>query len=264
MPENIKETFEIHFSRDEIPVSESSSRFESIVSQRVEEMLVSKGGDPSWYRLADIGVDDDGYTVIMKRIDAALKEDVEEAMTLDDILREDVGGGVEFDIDGEEVSPEVGGDEESEVKPSAAYEGPWEERKFEMDIVQLCALMDMVNFCMTMAKPPPEGPGMITETLPRSLSVMNSFCIRNACVIDEEKVREAVERGKQLVISPDPDFDQHFQNWMRESVELFEKQYGAARKKVVQARMMPGAGFDPKGGPSGPNLKGLGLGGMMP
>jgi hypothetical protein len=256
MTESMKDTVEISFLRDDIPVSETNSKFESIISLRAEEALVSMGGDPSWYRLSDIGIDDVGYTVIMKKIDGALREEVQGASYFDEAFDEGASNDVEFSLD--EESPEVGGDEESEVKPSAAYDGPWEERKFEMDIVQICALMDIVNFCMSMAKPPPEGPGMITETLPRSLSVMNNFCIRNACVIDEEKVMEAVRQGKQLAISPDPDFDHHFQNWMKESIDLFEERHGAARKKVVQARMMPGAGFDPRGGQHGPNHRGIG------
>ena len=222
-------------------VTETSPKFESTLLTMANQILEDEGIDPSSYRLADIDIDEDSYIVRMAA--SVVSEE-----TLDGSCHcENHDDRVEdhrYESSNEDLSSI---EDPSQVKPSAAYDGPWEEKKFEMDIVQLCALMDIINFTMVVAKPPPEGPGMITETLPRSLAVLNNFCIKNVCIVDEDEIRKAVESGKQIQISPDPSFDDHFTKWMKESTDLFEKQ--RVSKKIVQAKMMPGAGFDPKGGP---------------
>ena len=234
MSDSVRDRVVFMFDRSSFKVSESNPGFEQAIIDAANEKLVKDGCDPSEYRLGDIGVDGDKFVALMIRKDQGADE-------------------VEFAL-GEEVpveeSPRADAEQEpDQARPSAAYEGPWADRKFEIDVVQMCAILDLVNYAMMISRPTDQGGmGAITETLPRSLGVVNNLCIRNTCVIDQDEIREAVESGRRVEIGLDDDFKQHFDSWMTESLALFEKQFGSARKKVVQAKMMPGPGFDPRGG----------------
>jgi len=244
-----KDVIEVFIGSNEIRSSEDSSKFEDEIKAKVEEHLVADGIDPAFYRPADIVPHDGGYFIIMKfdrkKFDEVNKGDDE---------------GVEFyipeDQDGAELDLETSGEGDhplpernSNPRPSSAYDGAWSDRKFEIDVVQMCAILDVVNFAMEVSRPVEQGGmGAITETLPRSLGVVNNLCIKNTCLVDEEEVRRSVEAGRPVELQLDDGFKEHFKKWVDESVALFEEQYGShRRKKVVQARMMPGQGFDPRG-----------------
>lgn len=129
---------------------------------------------------------------------------------------------------------------------SVAYDGPWADKKFELDIAQAAAMFEVVQFCDYMIK----ISQMITPVAARSLQECQKYVLENFTDFDTEQMKDhQANPGKPLEIKINDDFAHHLKKWQEESVEIFEKIVKEAEKKpqIVTANMVPQAGFDPKG-----------------
>ena len=132
---------------------------------------------------------------------------------------------------------------------SIAYAGPWEDKKFEMDIAQVSAFFEVVQFCDYMVK----RTQMVTPVGARSLQECQRFILEHLTEFNVDEVQEKeADPQKPLEVKIKDEFAEHLKKWQEESVQIFEKLISEMQKKpqIVAATMMPKDGFDPKG-PSG-------------
>lgn len=130
---------------------------------------------------------------------------------------------------------------------SIAYNGPWQEKVFEMDIAQVAAFFEVVQFCDYMVK----KTQMITPVAARSLQECQKYILDNLTQFDAS-VYEKPTTGspdQPIEIKIKDEFAEHLKKWQEESVAFFEKLVADLEKKpqIVQATMLPKEGFDPRG-----------------
>lgn len=132
------------------------------------------------------------------------------------------------------------------IEKSNAYEGPWSDKIFELDIAQASALFEVVQFCDYMVK----VTQMITPVAARSLQECQKFILENFTEFNADDIKaHHASPEKPLEIKINDDFAAHLKKWQEESVEIFEKLVQEVEKKpkIVTANMVPQAGFDPRG-----------------
>ena len=130
---------------------------------------------------------------------------------------------------------------------SAAYEGPWSDKKFELDIAQALAFFETVQFCDYLIK----LTKAITPVAARSVQECQRFILENFTEFNVTQLdgKTPENANKPLEIKIKDEFADHLKVWQAESLEIFEKIIKEEKKKpqIVQATMMPQSGFDPKG-----------------
>lgn len=119
------------------------------------------------------------------------------------------------------------------IEDSAAWEGELQSVQFQVDVLDLCALLDLMGFAQQLS----QATGAISPTIRRSLMKLEAMLAAN--------IGEESENGGT---KPSDAFLQHMNAWMTESTELFNQAVTANKRRIVRAEMMPGAGFDPSGG----------------
>lgn len=223
----------LNIDRKTFGISESDSKFEKLITESANKLLEDRGMTPSNFHLSDVGVEGDDYIVVMafdgERTDPEVVEE-SPVETVEEVVAETPK------IDKHSIDPEAHSDS------SVAYSGPWADKKFELDVVEMSALFDLVQFAVMVMTPQNQGGlGFITETSLRSASVVNSFCIEN---VSGEVSTD--ERGNP-VFNMAPEFQEHYSAWVNESYSLFMAEKEKRQSRIVKGGMMPGANFNPKG-----------------
>jgi hypothetical protein len=133
------------------------------------------------------------------------------------------------------------GPEDIPIESSVAWQGPLSDAKFELDVIDLCAVLDAMGFIQQLS----QAAGAISPTIRRSMLKLELMLAAN--------VGEPLEGGGMKLTD---DFAAHMNAWMQESTELFMRLANAQKRKVVRAQVVPGQDFDPTGGmgqsPQGP------------
>ncbi len=135
---------------------------------------------------------------------------------------------------------------EQEFSKSIAYDGPWSEKTFKMDIAQVSAFFEVVQFMEYLVK----KTEMATPVSMRSAQECQRFILENLCDFDQEKImQEQGNSNEPIKIKLKDEFAEHLKKWQEESIKLFEERVSQMKKKpeIVKATMMPKEGFNPKG-----------------
>lgn len=229
------DTFQVELSISEIGVGPGDSSFEAKCLAKAREKASELKAEvlAEW---EDVGVRDidvrsnDSVYVILKRQAAPAPRSVE-----DPTPEEGVETPSEWPV-GEEIAE--GGEDEPDdgfvtIEDSAAYKGPLGESRFEFDVVDLCAMLDVMGFCQQIA----QVAGATSPTIARSMKKLE-LALAGHIAIDDPETKQK---------RPSDEFLGHMNAWMRESTEMFEKAVARGQKKVVRAQMVPGPDFDPTG-----------------
>jgi len=135
----------------------------------------------------------------------------------------------------------------AESTKSVSYEGPWENKKFELDVAQMAAIFEVIQFCDYMVK----RTQMVTPVAARSLQECQKIILENLTDFDVEKFSEQqIDPNKEAIeIKIKDEFAVHLKKYQEESVKIFEELVSEMEKKpqIVTANMIPQQGFDPKG-----------------
>lgn len=211
----------VSLTAEEIGVREANSEFEDKAAEAAFKKVVVVEGENT--RVKDIEPSDGGYLVHVVCYKPSAKPVIEE-----------------------KVEPTVEDDDKKGLLPtSKAKEGPLKENVWEIDVVELCAALDLIALAELFMQPPPNGKGLNPALL--SIYRLRSFLL--SCVGDvQEDTKRTTADGKQVVsVVLSKEFLEHYKKWAAESHEEFAKIVGEnAGKKIVQARMVPGSGFNPK------------------
>ncbi len=241
----MSEIIPVRIPKSDVKVAESDSSFESrVVALALEKMKADDIENAEAYHLADIEVEGDDYVALMRYHSRKTEDRQADRETIEATMAQmqtDDEFVPEFSVDQEQIDQEQQEFEQEAVKPSSAYSGPWETAQLTLDVVQACALMDVVNFTMNLV----QQTGLMSETIARSLGVLNNYCVKNLCALDEDAIKEAVAAGKPVQVDLKPEFKAHFEQWIKESTELYMKQRELMRKRIVAAKTMPQGGFGP-------------------
>ena len=234
----MSDTFQVELSISEIGVGPGDSSFEAKclakarekASELAAEMLAEWEG--VGLRDIDVRSDDSVYVILKREVPRAVEVEVAPTPPVED------GGwpvGEEIAPEGE-AEPQVEGPPEGfvTIEDSEAYKGPLGDQRYEMDIVDLCAMLDVMGFAQQIAA----AAGATSPTIARSMKKLEVTLAGHIAVDDPETQQRR----------PSDDFLQHMNSWMRESTEMFEKAVAQGQKKVVRAQMVPGPDFDPTGG----------------
>lgn len=229
----------VALTAEEIGVREASSEYEDKVESAAFKKVVIVDGEK--LRIKDVEPQDGGCIAYV----VAYRPEVKPVIETEDIQVD----GIEQEKSEEEISEE---DKENQLPESKAKEGPFGESTWEITVVEMCAILDMLALAEIYMQPPPNGKGL--SPLIHAVNRLRSFFY--ACV-GEFQIDEARKTadGKQIVQVDISNFlKTHYRAWSQEAQEVFaelaRKQTG---KTIVAARMVPGQGFNPKGG----NPKGM-------
>lgn len=132
------------------------------------------------------------------------------------------------------------------VDKSIAYDGPWKEKTFKMDIAQVSAFFEVVQFLEHLV----QKTEMATPVSMRSAQECQRFILENLCDFDQEKIMQEQANSKEPIkIKLKDEFAEHLKKWQEECIKLFEERVSQMKKKpeIVKATMIPKDGFNPKG-----------------
>ena len=230
----MSETIQVGLKISEVGASPGDSSFEEKCLAAASKKAAEQVSEWEGIGLNDIDVLPEGVVVHLKR-EAPKSPKVEVDMT--PIAAPDGGDWpVGEEISAEEVQAPVEGPPGGfvTIEDSEAYKGPLGEAKYELDVVDLCAMLDVMGFAQQIA----QAAGATSPTIARSMKKLE-MTLAGHIAIDDPATKQR---------RPSDEFLQHMNNWMRESTEMFEKAVSQGQKKVVRAQMVPGPDFDPTGG----------------
>lgn len=143
----------------------------------------------------------------------------------------------------EDVSQDI--ELEQNFSKSIAYNGPWADKEFKMDIAQAAAFFEVVQFMEYLVR----KTEMATPIAMRSAQECQRFIVENLCDFDQETILQQENKDEPIKIKLKDEFAEHLKNWQEESIKLFEERVAQTKKKpeIVKATMMPKDGFDLKG-----------------
>lgn len=227
----MSDSIKVNLSVAEVGVRPGDSAFEEKCLQAAQEKAVGVVSDWERVGLHDIEVDGDAVVVHLRRSEAApVPPPMPDSPPAEDWP---VGEPVE-QPQSEEAAPGPSSEEIFvSIEGSAAYEGPLGDRRFEVDIVDLCAMLDVMGFTQQIA----QAAGATSPTIARSLKKLEMMLAGYIATEDAESKQKR----------PSDEFLQHMNVWMKESSEMFEKVMAQQQKRVVRAQMVPGPNFDPTG-----------------
>lgn len=223
---------------EEIPNNLSfDEKIYKIVSESFDK--INDGTYDKW-DIHDIQEVDDGYTVILK---VSNKDKNSECC---ECCEDNHDNNSSYDVD--ENIPE-----EQPMEKSVAYNGPWSDKKFELDIAQAVAFFESIQFCDYLIK----LTQAVTPVAARSVQECQRYILENFTKfnIEDFKTKE-IDPNEPLKIELTDEFEAHVKQWQEESMKIFEKLVAESKKKpqIVSATMMPKDGFDPKGPAGGLKL----------
>lgn len=228
--------------KDSIVINDNlDEKIYEVVSSSFDK--INDGTYAKW-DIYDIKEDDENYIAVLKVVTQDELTATVETVSLEDNVEHACGACC-----GDCVSEAECAVEEPEFGRSVAYEGPWADKKFELDIAQISAFFEAVQFCDYMIK----RTQMVTPVAARSLQECQKFVLENLTDFNPEQMAAYQENPREqtepLEIKIKDEFAEHLKKWQEESVEIFQKLVAEAEKKpqVVAATMMPKDGFDPRG-----------------
>ena len=198
--------------------------------------LNSEGGFSGW-TLKDIKEDDTEYIAVMDITEKVAPSECESSC--EDCCEAEVECDKSCDeVEASELT------EEAQLKPSTSYEGPWHDQTLVLDIAQMAAFFEVVQFMDYMVK----RTQMITPVAARSLQECQRIVLTNFTNFDPVQLIDATPE-KPAEIKIKDEFAIHLKNWQEESVKLYEDLMAEQKRKpqIVTATMNPKDGFDPKG-----------------
>ena len=147
---------------------------------------------------------------------------------------------------------------------SIAYEGPWEDERFELDITQAVALFETVQCCeyAMQAAQIIQNSQNLDECKNLSARIINAVALRSLQECKRfilENLTEYEPSDYENITSEDPnkpmevkikeEFLNHLQKWEEESIDIYQKmaQQIQQKSKIVTATMIPKDGFNPQG-----------------
>jgi hypothetical protein len=198
--------------------------------------LNSEGGFSGW-TLKDIKEDDTEYIAVMDITEKVAPPECESSC--EDCCEAEVECDKSCDeVEASELT------EEAQLKPSTSYEGPWHDQTLVLDIAQMAAFFEVVQFMDYMVK----RTQMITPVAARSLQECQRIVLNHFTNFDPSQLIDATPE-KPAEIKIKDEFAIHLKNWQEESVQIYEKLMAEQAKKpqIVTATMTPKDGFDPKG-----------------
>ena len=228
----MSETIQVELTESDVGVAVGTSSFEERCFAVASEKSADRVSEWEGVGLHDIDLRDDGTIIV------SLKRDTPKVPKVDaSPIPETQDGGwpVGEEIPAEEAQAPVEGPPDGfvSIEDSEAYKGPLGDSKYEMDIVDLCAVLDVMGFAQHIA----QAAGATSPTIARSMKKLE-VTLAGHITIDDPETKQR---------RPSDDFLQHMNSWMKESTEMFEKAVSQGQKKVVRAQMVPGPDFDPTG-----------------
>lgn len=132
---------------------------------------------------------------------------------------------------------------QKEFDKSSIYPGPWENKTIELDVTQISALFELVQFCDYMI----QRSRMITPSAVISMQELQKVILENLTesTLEQVKNAKATKDNTPLQIKLKDDFAFHLKKWQEESAKYFDEIN--KKPKIVTATMMPEQGFDPRG-----------------
>jgi len=236
--------YELKIDKNEIVKMKDITKLDEKIESLAEKAFVelNQEGTYSGWTLKDIKEEDTDYVAVMnltEKVDAPAEECAEACA--DECPGEHVCDEVCAcgDVEASELTEEAG-----KMKPSTSYEGPWHDQTLVLDIAQMAAFFEVVQFMDYMVK----RTQMITPVAARSLQECQRIVLTNFTNFDPAQLIDATPE-KPAEIKIKDEFAIHLKNWQEESVKLYEDIMAEQKRKpqIVTATMNPKDGFDPKG-----------------
>ena len=238
----MSDVLRVNFSLSDVGVRPESGEFEQRCLEVASTMVADEiSGWANGPRVVDIDIQDDDVVVLLGERSVSRVEVAEAEMAVGHLSLvgdEPCCDGCDTTCEAEVCDHDEVTDDPMDIpiENSVAWQGPLAGWTFEIGVIDLCAILDLMGFAQQLS----QATHAISPTIARSMHKLEMMLA--------ETIGEPVEGGGTR---PSEGFLEHMNIWMKESTEMFDQVAKAQQRKVVRAKMMPGPDFDPTGGTKG-------------